>query len=161
MTRPGITHRTFVSYIDKSREYYLDKGYGNPYRWAHHDDVPFARLPKPLADCRLGLVTTAAPNEQGGKVRVVYNGPIEPPPDLYTQHLFWHKKATHTDDPGSYLPIGHLEGLVQTGRLGSLSPRFYGIPTRYSQRETNEQNAPAILNACREDQVDIALLIPL
>ena len=162
MTRPGITHRTFVSYIDKSREYYLDKGYGNPYRWAHHDDVPFARLPKPLAECRLGLVTTAAPDEQGGKVRVVYNGQTEPTPlGLYTHHLFWHKSATHTNDPGSYLPIAHLQALVQTGRLGSLSPRFYGIPTRYSQRETREQNAPAILNDCQADQVDIALLIPL
>ena len=33
------SHRIFVSYIDKSREYYLARGYGNPYRWAHHGRV--------------------------------------------------------------------------------------------------------------------------
>ena len=42
-------HRMFVSYIDKSREYYLARGYGNPYRWAHHDDAPFTPPAKPLA----------------------------------------------------------------------------------------------------------------
>ena len=29
-------HRIFVSYIDKSREYYLAQGFTNPYRWASH-----------------------------------------------------------------------------------------------------------------------------
>lgn len=43
------TLRTFVSYIDKSREYYLARGYGNPYRWVHFADVPFTPLARPLA----------------------------------------------------------------------------------------------------------------
>ena len=37
------TQRGFVSYIDKSREFYLAKGYGNPYRWASNPDAPFVR----------------------------------------------------------------------------------------------------------------------
>ena len=55
--------RVFVSYIDKSREYYLAQGFGNPYRWAYNADVPFAPLPKPLAECRIGVVTTSSPWE--------------------------------------------------------------------------------------------------
>jgi hypothetical protein len=37
------THRTCVSYIDKSREYYAARGYANPYRWACFDDAPVCR----------------------------------------------------------------------------------------------------------------------
>ena len=46
------THRSYVSYIDKSREYYQAHGYDKPYSWAHHDAVPFAPLTKPLAQSR-------------------------------------------------------------------------------------------------------------
>ena len=38
------TQRVLVSYIDKSREYYLARGHANPYRWATHEDTPFASL---------------------------------------------------------------------------------------------------------------------
>ena len=155
-------HRIFVSYIDKSREYYLNKGYGNPYRWASHDEVPFAELPKPLSECRVGLVTTAVLDEAGGKDRQVYAAPTSPVPEgLYTHHLSWHKKATHTRDLDSYLPITHLQKAAEAGRIGSLSPRFYGVPTKFSQRLTREEHAPAILEMCRADGVDVAFLLPL
>ena len=55
----GKSHRSFVSYIDKSRVYYQAHGYDRPYRWPHYEDVPFCPLPNPLADCRVGVVTTA------------------------------------------------------------------------------------------------------
>ena len=34
-----------------------------PYRWAHYIDVPFQLLVKPLDQCRVALITTAAPFE--------------------------------------------------------------------------------------------------
>jgi len=46
------SRRIFVSYIDKSREYYLARGHGNPYRWAHNENAPFAPLAKPLSQSR-------------------------------------------------------------------------------------------------------------
>ena len=65
------------------------------------------------------------------------------------------------EDLGSYLPIRVLEDLVENGELGSVSSRFHCVPTEYSQRRTKEVDAPEILNRCREDKADIALLIPL
>ena len=41
--------------------FYAAQGYEKPYRWAHFADVPFAPLPKPLAQCRVALVTTGSP----------------------------------------------------------------------------------------------------
>ena len=52
----GISHRRYVSYIDKSREYYSASGYDRPYRWAHYEDVPFSRLTKPLSRSRIGVL---------------------------------------------------------------------------------------------------------
>ena len=156
------TQRGFVSYIDKSREFYLAKGYGNPYRWASNPDAPFAPLTKPLSESRVALVTTAALDSHGGRERGRYAAAIRPAPEaLYTRHLSWHKTATHTDDVETFLPVRRVNEYIAEGRLGSLSPRFYGVPTVYSARRTVHEDAPAVLDFCREDGVDIALLVAL
>ncbi len=46
-------------------------------------------------------------------------------------------------------------------RKGSISTRFYGTPTEYSQRSTRESDAPEIARLMREDGVDVAMLVPL
>ena len=166
---PGITHRSFVSYIDRTREYYGAQGYAKPYVWARHTDAPFAPLAKPLAESRVGLITTASPWRddkpvdgvlRGGKQ--VWSGATASPPErLFTDDLAWDKEATHTRDTESYVPIRRLLELVAAGRIGSLAPRFHGLPTDYSQRRTIEQDAPELLERCREDAIDVALLVPL
>jgi hypothetical protein len=160
--------RIFVSYIDKSREYYLAQGFGNPYRWAYHRDAPFTPLRKPLPEARIGLVTTAsllegdADPEIDSIPKVVYAAPVEPPPQrLYTEHRSWDKEATHTNDLDSFAPINRLQEAAASGRIGSLSTRFYGLPTEYSQSKTNEIDAPELLRLCREDRVDAAILVAL
>ena len=156
------TQRGFVSYIDKSREFYLAKGYGNPYRWASNPDAPFTPLTKPLSESRVALVTTAALDLHGGRERGRYAVSSRPAPEaLYTRHLSWHKTATHTDDVETFLPVRRVNEYIAEGRLGSLSPRFYGVPTVYSARRTVHEDAPAVLDFCREDGVDIALLVAL
>ncbi|HZM89668.1 MAG TPA: hypothetical protein VFF31_24315 [Blastocatellia bacterium] len=154
--------RIFVSYIDKSREYYLARGYENPYRWAYHQDAPFAPLAKPLSQSRVALITTAALNQETCRVAAVYGAPTEPPPvALYTDHRSWDKKATHTRDVETFLPLRRLAEFAASGRIGSLSSRFYGVPTDFSQRRTVDEYAPAVLELCRADAVDIALVVPL
>jgi len=159
-------HRSFVSYIDKSREYYAANGYSNAYKWAYDDSTPpFTPLPGPLSQLRVGLLTTTFPMPEGGKLtqaKAPFAQAVEPKPDaMFTDDLFWDKNATHTRDTESFLPITRLQEQVAAGRIGSLSPRFYGVPTDYSQRRTNEQDAPAILSMMREDAVDVAFLVPL
>jgi D-proline reductase (dithiol) PrdB len=169
MDSPDPARRIFVSYVDKSREYYLAQNFNNPYRWAHNATAPWTPLSKPLSRSRVGLVTTASlvtwttPEPAPGEVpNAVFGAPVAPPPDrLYTMHRFWDKDATHTNDVESFCPVRRLSEAQQAGRIGSLSPRFYGVPTEYSQRKTNEVDAPEVLRLCREDQVDVAVLVPL
>lgn len=61
MSNSPITHRSFISYIDRTRRFYKAQGYDRPYRWAHHADVPFTELVKPLGESRVAIVTTASP----------------------------------------------------------------------------------------------------
>ncbi len=157
-----LAHRRFLSYIDKSREYYRARGFEEPYRWATHEDAPFHSLPKPLSDSRLALVTTTTLSSAESKIKEVYAAPTNPPPEsLYTDHLFWHKKATHTKDVESFLPIRRLEYFASVGRIGSASPRFYGAPMVYSQRKSSQEDAPAILDLCRSDGVDAVIVVAL
>ena len=157
-------YRVTLGYIDRSRRYYAAQGYKRPYRWATNDSTPFATPTKPVATSRLAVVTTAFPVEHHDGPRPTKSirmTPTEPPPDeMYTGNLFWHKTATHTDDVESFLPLRTLAQFVANGRLGAINDRFFSVPTTYSQR-TTISDAAVIVDRCREDDVDLALLIPL
>ncbi len=157
----GVTHdpHTFVRYIDKSRAYYAAQGYRVPYRWAAHTEAPFAPLRRPLAECRVGVITTAS-LERDAPLEP-YTAPSTPAPtSMTTEHLSWHKEATTTDDLGSFLPLDHLRQLADDGIIGALAPRFAGIPTVYSQRRT-ETWAAELHQEFTKDDVDLVVLIPL
>jgi len=156
-------YRSFVSYIDRSREYYAAQGYSQPYTWLQNQEVPFTPLRKLLTQCRVGLVTTAGREDiEGatyGLTREFYAMPANPAPTgLYTGHLFWDKEATHTDDLDSFLPLNRLAEFAAEGHIGSVSPRFYGAPTDYSQMRTMNEAAPQVLEWCRQDGIDAVLL---
>jgi len=157
----GRTHRSYVSYIDKSRAYYEAHGYERAYQWAHYLEVPFCRLKQSLSESRLGIVTTA----DKGKRDAPRNEKLFVESNAHAGSLLteksWDREATHTDDPETYLPVKRLEELTQAGRFASLSPRFYGVPTDYSQRLTRERDAPQIERWLREDAVDTALLVAI
>lgn len=162
-----LEHRSFVSYIDKSREYYAAQGFTNPYRWAAFDHVPFTTPTKPLADCNVAAVTTSFLHHHDSAWgapatdKEVYHHPVAAAPDsMFTDDLSWDKQATHTDDTESFLPLRSLASLAEDGVIGSVNERFFGVPTEYSQRRTG-LDAEQIAQWCIDDGVDIALLVPL
>ncbi len=164
-----MSERDVVQYMERTRDYYAAQGFERPYRWAKHETAPFQELHEPLSASRLVLITTAnelspegwQPGDRRPNRRVHSVRTEDPPTGFYTDDLSWHKEATHTNDLGSYFPIEILQTLVAEGRLGSLSPRMHGVPTEYSQRRTLESDAPEVLRRCQEDEVDVALLVPL
>lgn len=162
------THRSHVSYIDKSREYYAAQGYEQPYAWATHDDAPFTPLSKPLSECRIGVVTTSyfLPSDFVYRVpsdlpRLPYVAERNETDNLNNEHLFWAKDETHTRDRESFLPLARLDEYADDGRIGSVSDRFYGLPTQYSHRQTQKRDAPRVISWMQEDDIDVALLVPL
>jgi len=157
------THRRVVSYIDKSREYYAAHGYGKPYQWASYADVPFTTWGETgtdLSDAKVGVVTTTFPMVFTAPKKVYAQASAPIPDAMFTKDLSWDKDATHTNDVGTFLPIGVLNDLVAAGVIGGVSERFYGVPTEYSQRRTHA-DAQEIVDWAKEDGVDAMLLVPL
>jgi len=152
-----------VPYMERTRDYYRAQGYSTDYVWANNTDTPFAPLKKPMSESRVGVVTTSMPDTAIGRAqRCIYSTLIPPiPQSMYTEDLSWHQAVTHTDDVNSYIPLEQLMILENEGDIGSLAPRFHSVPTEYSQRTTIENDAPEILNLLREDEVDVAILVPL
>lgn len=163
-----------ISYLQRSRRYYQTQGFGDPYRWAHHDTVPFAPLRKPLAEARVALVTTAARydpalGDQGpwaaynadAKFMRVYSLPSDADHDLRISHIGYDRQHTSAEDPNSYLPLPALRAAAAEGRVGGLTARLAAAPTTRSQRQTNEVDAPEILRLLREDGADAAMLVPV
>lgn len=161
-----------VGYMARTRAYYQGLGYGAPYEWAHFEDVPFAPLEKPLGKCRIALVTTAAPyqpdkGDQGpgapyngaAKFFQVYTASIEGEPDVRISHIAYDRAHTSAEDLNCWFPLKALKKANEEGRIGAVSPRFYGLPTNRSQKTTMEQDAPALLTQILLDNADAALLV--
>ena len=162
-----------TSYMQRTRDWYLALGFGNPYRWAHYLEVPFQPLAKPLAASTVTLITTAAPYQpdkgnQGpgaaynaaAKFYLVYSGDTAQDHDLRVSHVGIDRKHTSMEDSGCWFPLPALRECVRQGRIGNLAKRFHGAPTNRSQRHTVETDCPEILRRCQEDGVDVALLVP-
>jgi len=165
-------HDRPVPYMQRLRDYYLALGYGNPYRWAQYNEVPFTPLAKPLGETKVGLVVTAAPyqpdkGDQGpgaaynasAKFYRVYSDLVDSAPDLRISHLGYDRKYTTATDLNSYFPLAQLKIAAQEGRIGALAPRFHGTPTNRSQQATLEQDCPDVLARLREDGAEAAILV--
>ncbi len=152
-----------VTYIERTRAYYEAQGFDRAYQYAHFEQTPFVVPTKPLEQCTVGLITTASLTHRPPLTpREVASAPLHRIPEkLFTDDLSWDKRATHTDDLNSYCPLTPLQKLVSDGTIGKLTQRFHCAPTEYSQRATLEKDAPELLRRLREDQADVALLVPL
>ena len=161
-----------IPYMQRIREYYLALGYGAPYEWAHYADVPFQALNKPLDECRIALITTAAPyqadkGDQGpgapynasAKFYSVYSGDSTVDHDLRISHVAIDRDHTSAEDSGSYFPLPALRNCLADGRIGSVAARFHGAPTNRSQRITLDVDSPELVARCKADGVDAAILV--
>lgn len=166
-------HDAPLPYIQRIRDYYVGLGYGAPYEWAHYAHVPFTRLAKPLAQSRVALVTTASPYQPGkgdqgpgapynsaAKFYSVYSGNSAVDHDVRISHVAIDRNHTTAEDPGSYFPLPALRHAAARGRIGSLAPRFHGLPTNRSHRTTIEVDCPELVARCKDDKVDAAVLVP-
>jgi hypothetical protein len=163
---------SYVRYIDRTSAYYRAEGYDKPYQWAQFEEVPFTHLKKPLADSRLALVSTSEiashawedqrlPLERGEAANVYEVATDTPVEQLYSRTHSYDMNATTLDDVNSFFPVTRLRELAASGRIGSLAPTAYGAYNAYSKTKTLETDAPAVLRGCREEGVDIALLVPV
>lgn len=162
-----------ISYIERIREYYLALGYETPYEWACHKDVPFTPLTQPLADCRVALVTTAAPYKPGAgdqgpgapyngaaKFFEIYEMDAAVPPDLRISHIAYDRQHSSATDINSWFPLQQLHRLADEGAIKAVCDKFFGLPTNRSQRISTERDGPMLVNKIVASGADVCILAP-
>ena|SRR5436190_23682039 len=143
------------------------------YPWRRIDPVPFAPLRKPLGECRVALVSSAGmvlPNQRPFDERlrggdwswreIPAETAVESLRDTHRSASFDH--AGMRADPNLAFPLDRLREVAAEGAIGAVAPRHASImgsltaPGRLVAR-----TAPDIADVFAEDQVDVALLVPV
>jgi D-proline reductase (dithiol) PrdB len=159
---------TPVAYIARIRDKYATLGYPD-YRWVVNEtQPPWHPLPKPLSECRLGLIASGGIYVTG-QVAFHYKDDTSYrviPTHVNTADL----RATHfaydlTDarsDANVVFPIDPLRQLVKEGVIGTLADHaFTFMGGIYSARRVQDDLAPQLTARLQEEQVDAVLLVPV
>ena len=133
-----------------------------------NDTTPFRRPAKPLAACRLAVVTTAGVHVRGDRLftpgdqtyRVI--AADTPTVDILQSHtsIGFDRVAIMRDINVSF-PIDRLRELVARRELGGLGPNHYSFMG--AQREVariESQTGPEVARRLVDEGVDLALITP-
>ena len=147
--------------------------YLKAYRWHRIDPVPWTPLKKPLQDCRLVLISSAAiagadQDPFDNFIRLGDTGirEISSDVDVATLRETHRSKAfDHTgirQDPNLAFPVDRLREMADAGFVGSLNHRYLSIMGSVTSPDRLiNKTIPQVVSKVVEDQVDIALLIPV
>jgi D-proline reductase (dithiol) PrdB len=157
-----------VQYIERTRDQYAALGYGE-YAWVHvREAAPFTPLRKPIAQSTLGVVASGGVYASGQtaftfKDDTTYRAiPTSvDAADLRATH-FAYDLTDARQDINCVLPIDTLRAADAAGTVGALAPSFLtcmgGI---YSSRRVRDELAPALVDRCLADGVEVLLLVPV
>lgn len=157
-----------VDYIERTREQYAALGYP-PYEWVQNEEPPALVIPtKPMHEWRIGLIASGGIYVTG-QVAFHFRDDIsyrEVSFDTRTDQIrtthFAYDLTDSRRDPNVVFPIDTLRGLVADGTVGELPSNAYtfmgGI---YSARKVRDVLAPALVSRLLQDEVDVAVMVPV
>jgi D-proline reductase (dithiol) PrdB len=133
-----------------------------------NDTAPFVRPPRPLAACRLAIVTTAglhrrsdrpfAPADPG--YRVIPTG--TPAADIVQSHTsLGFDRVPIMRDLNITFPVDRIGELLARGELGGAAPNHYSFMG--AQRELGRlerETGPEVGRRLRDEGVELALITP-
>ena len=143
------------------------------YRWRRIDPVPWAPLRRPLSQSRLALITTAGftlpehhPFDE--EIRGGDSSYREIPDDTPLNTLSESHRSESFDhtgigqDPNLAFPLDRVHELVTHGRLGCTNHRHFSfMGSITAPGRLLRQSAPEAAAKLAEDEVDLALLVPV
>lgn len=124
---------------------------------------PRNRLPVPLAEARVALVSTAGahlPGQRamgpGGHLQMI---PVDAPEILLSHDGYDTERAAR--DPEVVFPVRTLRALADSGFIGSLAPTAISTMGYIPRGErVLERLVPGTMDRLRSEAVDLALLVP-
>jgi len=133
-----------------------------------NDGAPFVRLGKPLASCRVALVTTAGLHRRGDRpfgpgdqtFRVIPSG--TPSTDIIQSHTsIGFDRVPIMRDINITYPLDRLRELVARGAVGALAPNGYSFMGALRDVAKLEgEAAPDVARRLQADGADVAILTP-
>jgi len=158
-----------IRYVDALNNYYGAMG-NPPYKWTVHDSAPLHQLDKPLAECRVSLLTSGGVSQCA---MPAFN------PDARNDHRLdaigqdvdsqdfqihdsYYDHSDAEQDINCIFPIDRMRELANEGVIGALADRLWsGFMGRiYDRSKVREESGPAFAEALRDDRVDILLAAP-
>ncbi|HEU0011212.1 MAG TPA: glycine/sarcosine/betaine reductase selenoprotein B family protein [Verrucomicrobiae bacterium] len=143
------------------------------YRWRRIDPVPWTPLNKPLAQCKLALVSSAGfvmPDQPPFEENFKGGDPSfrEIPSDAEVKRLRESHRSEAFDhagmraDPNLAFPIDRARELAARGRIGAVNRRHLScMGSITAPGRLGSQTAPAAAQWLVEDGADVALLVPV
>jgi len=158
-----------IRYVDRLRTHYERQGFP-PYDWTIHQDAPLQRLEKPLAACRVSMLTSGGVSECTAPLwnplarndfRLDAVAP-DAASDAFQIHDAYYDPDDARRDLNCLFPIDRLRELAADGVIGGVAARLWSgfLGRIYKRRVVVEEHAPALARKLFEDEVDLFLLVP-
>ena len=158
-----------AEYIRRTRDSYEKLGF-EPYRWFQAESEPAFAVPgKPLAESRLGMISTAGTYVQG-QVAYYYKDdtgvraiPNDTPVDkIRFSHIMENYLVEARRDPATVFPSRALAKLRSDGVIGELADNYHScMGGIYSQNRVRSELIPNLAEAVDRERLDLLFLVPL
>jgi len=166
----GLLNRILVQAF--KRLPWLGERWARRYPFVRPEGTPWAPLRKPLAECRLALVTTAGvhradqppfdmTDRDGDPTARAF--PADTPRGRLTITHDYYDHAAADEDLNVVLPVDRVRELVAEGIVGALAPTCYSLMGHINGRHVAtlaSRTAPEVAGRLLADGADAVLLAP-
>jgi D-proline reductase (dithiol) PrdB len=153
-----------VAYIPRTRALYHAF---TPYRWVENADTPpWTSLKKPIAECRVALMTSGGIlyrdqprfHREDGSYRLIPKSATQA--DLSVWH-FGYRTADAAADHNCVFPLSRMRELEAQRVIGELlDPAYSFMGGIYSSRKVRDELAPRIADELTRAHADAFYLVP-
>jgi D-proline reductase (dithiol) PrdB len=158
-----------IRYVDVLNSHYRSQGF-EPYRWTVNETAPLMPLRKPLAECRVSMLTAggvsrcaAAPwNPMARNDLRLDEIDRAAPSDDFQVHDAYYDHTDADRDLNCVFPLDRLRELAAEGIVRDVAPRLWsGFMGRiYNRSAVVGEAAPALAKELEKDRVDLFVLVP-
>jgi D-proline reductase (dithiol) PrdB len=158
-----------IAYVERLNQYYRSQGFP-PYKWAINETAPLTPLGKPLARCRVALLTSGGVSRKDtppfnpqarNDLRLDAIG-RDTPAHFFAINDAYYNHQDADRDINCIFPIERLRELADEGVIGEAAPHHYsGFMGRiYIRSAVSNEAAPALARRLCDERVDAFVLVP-